>query len=205
MNAVDSLRGVSKILISHVAKYELQQHNGDGSRLFAYGSIYITNLSHITWEVIVGNADIDTQADAVSTNVALFNRESNYDMILPLVGFRPRFHPVQRSTEVSIEVTEVNEDNGFAVNKPISQTDRVLNALSDATAAFRKGEAETEYMTRAELAEVTDCTTGVVCVICGRLKDKGLIDVKGPNAASKGAKQAWRIKPDKKGFTEVHE
>jgi hypothetical protein len=204
MNAVDGLRGVSKILISHVAKHELQQRNGDGARLFAYGSIYITNLSRITWEVVVGGDRINTKEDAMTVNVALFNRESNYDMILPPMGFGLRFHPVRRSSDVTIETIDVNEENGFAAHKPISKKDMILNALSDAKVALSKGEVETEYMTTKELSEVAEAAELTIRVYCSELVKKGVIEAKYPNASGgKGKVQAWRVKPDKDGFSEI--
>jgi hypothetical protein len=205
MNAVDSLHGVSKILISHVAKYELQQRNGDGARLFAYGSIYITNLSRITWEVVVGENRTNDQEDAMTVNVALFNRESNYDMILPPLGFGLRFHPVSQATEVRIETIQVNEENGFGARRPISKKAMILNALSDAKVAFSKGEIETEYLTTKELSEAVEASDGIVRAECSELVKEGAIEVKYPNAGGKGKVQAWRVKPDAEGFSEVHE
>jgi hypothetical protein len=205
MNAVDSLRGVSKILISHVAKYELQQRNGDGARLFAYGSIYITNLSRITWEVVVGEQRTDEKGDAMTVNIALFNRESNYDMTLPPTGFRLRFHPMHQATEVGIEAIEVNEKNGFITHKPLSLRSLILKALSDARVAFSKGETETEYLTTLELVEITETTSPkTVRTRCKELVEDGLIEAKYQSAVGgKGNVQGWRIKPDKEGFSTV--
>jgi hypothetical protein len=193
-------------LISHVAKYELQQRNGDGARLFAYGSIYITNLSRITWEVVVGGNRTNDQEDAMTVNVALFNRESNYDMILPPMGFSLRFHPVRRSTYVTIDSIEVNDENGFVTHRPASAKVMILNALSDAKATHSKSEIETEYMTATELAEIVEVPPRTIRTTCGRLVEEGTIEAKHPNTSGgKGKVQGWRIRPDKEGFSEVHE
>jgi hypothetical protein len=210
MNSLDGLRGVSKVLISHVAKYELQQRNGDwkeaSHRLFAYGSIYITNLSRITWEVVVGGDRTNEKADTMKINVGLFNRESNYDMTLPPMGFGLTFHPVRRSTDVTLETIEVNEENGFSMHKPIPKRDLILNALSDAKTAFSKGEAEIEYLTAKDLAEVVEAAEATVRVYCADLVKDGAIEAKYPNTSGgKGKVQAWRVKPDAEGFSEVHE
>jgi hypothetical protein len=154
---------------------------------------------------VVGGGRIDEKEDAMTVNVALFNRESNYDMILPPTGFRLRFHPMSQATEVAIEAIKVNEENGFVMHKPMSVKAMILNALSDAKAAHSKGEIETEYLTTTKLSEIAEVRLSTIREACVRLIEEGAIEARYPNASGgKGKVQCWRIKPDKENFSEVH-
>lgn len=148
-NALRSLAGTTRSVLSHVTKSTSQLESGVGD---PYGSVFVKNFARSAWAVRRDEVDTPDGFEAIVTH-----RKVNRGRLQGSLGVRVRFE--DPDGPITVEVVDAMARPGLAVHASIA--DQVK-------AALRRG-----GMTTAEMAEETGASEKVIGVTARRLESKG--------------------------------
>lgn len=150
-NALRSLAGTTRVVLSHVSKTTSQLETGVGD---PYGSVFVKNFARSAWAV--KKDDIESPD---GFEVVLTHRKVNRGRLQGSQGVRVRFE--DPDGPIAIDAIDALARPGLAVHASIA--DQIA-------AALRRG-----GMSTAELAEETGATEKVIGVTARRLESKGVL------------------------------
>lgn len=168
-NALRSLGGTTRSVISHVSKSTSQLETGVGD---PYGSVFVKNFARSAWAV--RRDEIET---ADGFEVVLTHRKVNRGRLRGSVGVRLRFD--DPDGPVTIEEIDAMARPGLAVHASLA--DQIA-------AALRRG-----AMSTAELAEETGANEKVIGVTARRLASKGVVVRLEPGGRGRGNQATYGL------------